>query len=76
MYNVASHHGGPVAIPGRSDQHVVMTMDMYRMICGVGSISSFNVSVAALRKALAEAEAGDFVDEDDAFSKIERKYGV
>lgn len=73
---VAAQHGGPVAVPGRQGEHVVMSLAIFRDMMGVGSDDELARSVADLRTSLAQAEAGDTLSLDEVRQKLTDKYGA
>jgi hypothetical protein len=73
---VAAQHGGPVAVPGHQEEHVVMTMTAFREMMGVGTEEAFEKSVAELRLSLAQAAAGKFITVEEARQKLMTKHGA
>jgi hypothetical protein len=73
---VAAQNGGPVAVPGRQGEHVVMTMAIFRDMMGVGTDEEFEKSVADIRTSLAQAAAGQTISLDEARLKLTEKYGA
>jgi hypothetical protein len=55
---VEATHGGPLSLVGQKSQYVIMRMDVYRELMGVGSDEQFAASVAAIREGLADVRAG------------------
>jgi len=55
---IEAQHGGPLSVSGQRSDYVVMRMDVYRDIMGVGSDEEFAASVAAVREGLADVRAG------------------
>jgi hypothetical protein len=66
---VEATHGGPVSLLGQNSQYVIMRMDVYRELMGVGSDADFAASVDAIREGLEDVRAGrtrparDFLEE-------------
>jgi hypothetical protein len=73
---VLAQHGGPVTMRGNEQDYVVMTMQAYRELLGIGTEEEFAASVAALRRSLADVEAGRTMDADEFFDELERRYEV
>ena len=73
---VALHHGGPVTVPGQQGDLVVMTVEIFRDMMGVGSDADFAASVASLRTSLAQATAGKSIALDEAVQRLNQKYGT
>lgn len=71
---VLAHHGGPVTVPGNQQSYVVMTMQAYRELLGIGTDEEFQASVEACRRGLADVEAGRTQDMDEFFDELERRY--
>jgi hypothetical protein len=55
---VEAQHGGPLSCTGQRSQYVVMRMDVYRELMGVGSDEEFAASLAAIHEGLADVRAG------------------
>ena len=66
---VEAAHGGPLSLVGQNSQYVIMRMDIYRELMGVGSDAEFAASVDAIREGLEDIHAGrtrparDFLEE-------------
>lgn len=73
---VLAQHGGPVTVPGSQQEYVVMTMQAYRDLLGIGTEEEYQASLAALRRSLADVEAGRTTDADEFFDEFERRYKV
>ncbi len=71
---VEAHHGGPVAVPGQHGKYVVMNVDVYS-----GALEAtpqeLADSVAAIKRSLAQAAAGQSRDADEVFDELEAHYG-
>lgn len=70
---VEASHGGPVAIPGQHGRYVIMNADLYG---GVMKASSHELaeSVAAIKRSLAQAAAGQTRDIDEALDDLDARY--
>jgi hypothetical protein len=55
---VEAQQGGPLPLAGERSQYVVMRMDVYRELMGVGSDEAFAASVAAIREGMEDVRAG------------------
>ena len=73
---VAQQYGGPIAVPGQHNQHVVMSMAVFRDMMGVGSDQEFERSIEALNASLADAAAGRTLSLEEAAAKLTEKYGA
>jgi hypothetical protein len=73
---VAAQLGGPVAVPSRQGDHVVMSMAAYLEMLGIDSDEEFRRSVADLRISLAQAESSETLSLDEVRQKLIEKYGA
>ena len=73
---VAAQHGGPITVPGHQRDHVVMSVEAYRDMMGVGDDEEFAQSVASLKISLAQAAAGDTLSLEEARQRLIDKYGA
>jgi hypothetical protein len=67
-------HGGPLPVTGERSEYVVMRMDVYRDLMGVGSDEEFAASVAAIRDGLADVRAGRTRPAREFLEELGRKY--
>lgn len=69
-----AQHGGPVSVPGQHGKYVVMNIDVYG---GAFTATSEKLadSVAAIKRSLAQAAAGQTRDADEAFDELESRHG-
>jgi hypothetical protein len=72
---VVAQHGGPVTVPGKQGNHVVMSAEMYRDIMGVGDDEEFAQSVAEIKISLAQVAAGDTISLEELRARLTEKYG-
>lgn len=63
-------HGGPLIVPGRQGEYVVMRTDVYDAMLGL-SDSDEAETLASIRRGLADMEAGRVRDLDDVFKDLE-----
>lgn len=73
---VAAQHGGPVAVPSRQGEHIVMSMAAYLEMMGINSEEQFKQTVAELRISLAQADAGDTMSLEEARQVLTEKHGT
>lgn len=73
---VLRSHGGPVPVPGKQGQYVVMTMDIFRDMAGIGDDADFQASVTAIQASLADADAGRTMPLADVLPKLQEKHGI
>lgn len=75
--NQALHqHHGLIEAEGADGKVIVMTMQVYRELMGVGSDEELAASVRAVEEGLADIEAGRTVPMNDVFRELDRKYDV
>jgi hypothetical protein len=73
---VSLHQGGPVSVAGASGDHVVMSLQVFREMMGVGDEEAFADSVAKLKESLAEAASGRTISLQEARERLVKKYGA
>jgi PHD/YefM family antitoxin component YafN of YafNO toxin-antitoxin module len=71
---VAQQHGGPVSIAGQHGRYVVMNVDVYAAAMNA-TPDELADSVAAIKRSLAQAAAGQTRDLDEVFDELESRYG-
>jgi hypothetical protein len=71
---VEAHHGGPVSVPGQHGKYVVMNVDVYGGVLEA-TPEELADSVAAIKRSLAQAAAGQTRDADEVFDELEARYG-
>ncbi len=71
---VTAQHGGPVSVSGQHGQYVVMNVDVYGGVLNA-TPEEFTDSVAAIKRSLAQAAAGQTRDAGVAFDELESRYG-
>jgi predicted transcriptional regulator len=69
-------HHGFLKAEGAAGQVVVMSMQLFREMMGVGSEEQLAESLKAIEEGLADAEAGRTVPMDQVFRELDEKYGV
>jgi len=72
---VEAQHGGPVSVPGQHGKYVVMNADVYGDVLEA-TPEELSDSVAAIKRSLAQAAAGQARDADEAFDELEDRYGL
>lgn len=70
---VEARHGGPVAVPGQHGKYVVMNADVYGGVLEA-TPQELADSVAAIKRSLAQAAAGQTRDADEALDELEARY--
>jgi hypothetical protein len=71
---VAQHHGGPISVAGQHGNYVVMNADVYSNQMADGTATEYANSIAAIKRSLAQAAAGQLEDADLFFEQLEQKY--
>jgi hypothetical protein len=71
---VEAQHGGPVSVPGKHGNYVIMNADVYGGVLEA-TPEELTDSVAAIKRSLAQAAAGQTRDIDEALSELEARYG-
>jgi hypothetical protein len=71
---VVQQHGGPVSIPGTHGTYVVMNADVYGTQMVQASAEEFADSIAAIKRSLAQAAAGELEDVEQFFRDLEQQY--
>lgn len=56
--------------------YVLMTVDMYREILGVGTDAELAESVGAVKEAMEDVQAGRTMTMDEAQKRLDDKYGI
>jgi predicted transcriptional regulator len=69
-------HHGFLKTEGRRGAVVVMSMQMFREMMGVGTDEQFAESVKAIEEGIADVEAGRTVPLDQVFRELDQKYGI
>ncbi len=71
---VEARQGGPLPLDGQHSQYVVMRMDVYRELMGVGSDEAFDASVAAIREGMEDVRAGRARSAREFLNELGREY--
>jgi hypothetical protein len=67
---VAQQHGGPVSIVGQHGSYVVMNADVYSGQMAGASTAEYADSIAAIKRSLAQASAGDLSDAEQFLTAL------
>jgi hypothetical protein len=70
---VVQQHGGPVAIPGAHGTYVIMDADLYGGQMAQVTAEEHADSIAAIKRSLAQAAAGQVSDADQFFQELEQQ---
>ncbi len=60
----------------KGSTYVLMTMDVFRAMMGVGTEEEMAASLRAIDEGLADIEAGRTLPQDQVFRELDQKYGV
>lgn len=71
---VDQHHGF-LEVEGGGTTYVVMSMQVYREMMGVGSEAEYQASLAAVREGLADVEAGRTRPMGEFFDELDHRQG-
>jgi hypothetical protein len=71
---VEAQHGGPVTVQGRHGKYVIMNVDVYGGVLEA-TPEELADSVAAIKRSLSQAAAGQTRDLEEAFDELEARYG-
>lgn len=71
---VEAQHGGPVSVPGQHGRYIIMNADVYGGALEA-TAEEMTDSVAAIKRSLAQAAAGQTRDIDEALGELEARYG-
>ena len=72
---VDQHHGF-LEVEGGGAIYVLMSMQVFREMMGVGSEAEYQASIEAIREGLADIEAGRTRPIDDFFRDLDGKHDV
>jgi hypothetical protein len=67
---------GFAEVAGDGGVYVVLSMQRYRELMGVGEESEFGVSLAAIEEGLADVEAGRTRSLDEFFREFDERHGI
>ncbi len=68
-----AEQGGPVEVFGAESPYVLMSLEVYRQMLGVGSDADFADSVAALKRGMEDVRAGRTRPLADSLDQLGRK---
>jgi hypothetical protein len=71
---VEAKHGGPVTVAGQYGKYVVMNADVYGGVLDA-TPAELADSVAAIKRSLAQAAAGQARGAEDVFDELHARYG-
>jgi hypothetical protein len=74
--NAVDEHHGFLEVEGGGTAYVVMSMQVYREMMGVGSDAEYRASLDAIREGLEDVEGGRTRSIEDFFQDLDRKHGL
>ena len=74
--NAVDEHHGFLEVEGGGTSYLVMSMQVYREMMGVGSEGQYAASVDAIREGLEDVEKGRTRSIEDFFQDLDRKHGL
>lgn len=72
---VDDHHGF-LEVEGGGSTYVLMSMQLFREMMGVGSDAEYQASLKAVGEGLADVEAGRCRPMEEFFREFDRKHGI
>jgi hypothetical protein len=72
---VEANHGGPLSVQGQHGRYIVMNAEVYGGALEA-TAEELADSVAAIKRSIAQAAAGQVRDMDDVFDELESRYGA
>lgn len=69
-------NGGPIRLDAAGSAYVLMSLDAYRSMLGVGTDEEFAESVSALRAAMEEVRAGKTRPYKEALEELAARHGI
>jgi hypothetical protein len=75
LHAVDQHHGF-LEVEGGGTVYVVMSMQVFREMMGVGSQSAYEASLEAIREGLADVDAGRTRPINEFFQDFDRKHDL
>ena len=73
--NLLAQHGGPLSINGTHGDYVVMRSDVYERMLGLGEAEEAE-TLAAVKRGLADLDAGRTVSLDEAMKQLRSRRGA
>ncbi|WP_428306374.1 hypothetical protein [Lacipirellula sp.] len=73
--NLLAQHGGPLSINGTHGDYVVMRSDVYEQMLGLSEAGEAE-TLAAVKRGLADLDAGRTVPLDEAMKELRSRHGA
>lgn len=73
--SLLAEHGGPLSINGIQGDYVVMRSDVYKQMLGFGEEDEAE-TLAAVKRGLADLDAGRATTLDDAMKELRARHGA
>lgn len=74
--NAVDQHQGCVQVEGAGGKYIIMSMNLYREMMGVGTDDELAASLQAINEGMADIQAGRTIPLDEAKRRLDEKYGV
>ena len=68
--------GGPISVESEDGTYILMSIDFFRAVMGVGADADFDVSIAAVRAGMEDVRAGRTRPLKDALDDLGARHGV
>ena len=75
VVNLLAQHGGPLSINGTHGDYVVMRSDVYEQMLGLGEAEEAETP-AAVKRGLADLDAGRTVSLEEAMKQLRSRHGA
>jgi hypothetical protein len=74
LEHLLGKHGGPLVVPGRQGDYVVMRPDVYAAMLGIRDDEEAE-TLASIRRGIADLRAGRTRDLDEVFDELDARHG-
>lgn len=68
-------NGGPLAVTGQQGEYIVMRLDVYNAMLGIG-VDDEAETLASVRRGLADVDAGRTKTVNQVFDRLESRYAI
>ena len=67
-------NGGPLEVTGQQGRYIVMRLDVYNALLGLGDDDDEAEALASARRGLADVDAGRTQSIDQVFARLQSRY--